>query len=299
MPPPFSVSAPTSNAALCVTIPPVVNVNAPVVAILPKLVAVPAFFRLMLAALPGLIPVVSDVNMLSCVSSVNVPPPLSVSAPAVKAAVWLAVPEVVSVSAPPRVLTAPPSVMPPEPLVIDTSNALDIVEPIDPPEPIVTPLSAALAVSASDAAALPVRFIAAFTVTLPPVDVSDDTPPKFTAPPTVSVPPLATVSAPVVVTSPTLVASVLTRLMLPVSPVTDVKLLPVLASVYAPFVPFSVSVVADSAVEASWLIAPVVDSVSAPLVVTAPSVLVVRLLVRLSVPVFAVTLPMSLPLVSV
>ncbi len=57
--------------------------------------------------------------------------------------------------------------------------------------------------------------------------------------------------------------------------------------------------VADSAVEASWLIAPVVDNVSAPVVVTAPSVLIARLLVRLSVPVFAVTLPMLLLLFSV
>ncbi len=64
-------------------------------------------------------------------------------------------------------------------------------------------------------------------------------------------------------------------------------------------VPLSVSAVAVSAVETSWLIVPVVESVSAPVVVTAPSVLVVRLLVRLSVPVLAVTLPMLLALFSV
>ncbi len=63
--------------------------------------------------------------------------------------------------------------------------------------------------------------------------------------------------------------------------------------------PLSVSAVAVSAVEASWLIVPVVDKVSAPVVVTAPRVLVLRLLVRLSVPVVAVTLPMLLALVSV
>ncbi len=63
--------------------------------------------------------------------------------------------------------------------------------------------------------------------------------------------------------------------------------------------PLSVSAVAVSAVEASWLIVPVVESVSAPVVVTVPSVLVLRLLVRLSVPVLAVTLPMLLALVSV
>ncbi len=177
------------------------------VLIAPKLVAVATFFRLMLEALLVPPPVVSDANILSSVPSVNVPPPFTVSAPAVNAAVWLAIPAVISVSAPPRVLTAPPSVIPPEPLVIDTSNALDIVEPIDPPEPIVTPLSAVFAVSASDAAALPVRFIAAFTVTLPPVDSSDDTPPNFTSPSTVNPPTLVTFSASVVVTDRILVAA--------------------------------------------------------------------------------------------
>ncbi len=73
--------------------------------------------------------------------------------------------------------------------------------------------------------------------------------------------------------------------------------MPVLASVYAPPVPFSVSAVADKA--AVCEIVPVVESVSAPVVVTAPSVLVLRLLVRLSVPVLAVTLPMLLALFSV
>ncbi len=74
------------SAPGCVTVPKVVNVNAPVVAILPKLVVAAMFFRSMVAALP-VPPVVSELKLLSSVPSVNVPPPFTVSAPAVNAAV--------------------------------------------------------------------------------------------------------------------------------------------------------------------------------------------------------------------
>ncbi len=215
----------------CVTVPPVVNVNAPVVATLSKLVVTAMFFRSMLAALP-VPPVVSDVNLLSSVPSVNVPPPLSVNAPAVNAAVWIAVPAVVSVSAPPRVLTAPPSAIPPEPPMIATPNASDIVDPIEPVNPAIelidTDLSAALA-SANDAVCVPVRLIAAFTNTLPPVDSSFDMPsPTLTPSTTARSPTLETFSVVAVVTGPTFSDTVLAfnRLIVPVLPVSVPIMLP-------------------------------------------------------------------------
>ncbi len=274
------------NAPGCVTTPPVVNVNAPVVVTAPKLVAVAAFFRLMLLALLVPPPVVSEPNMLSSAPSVNVPPPLSVNAPAVNVAVWLAVPVVVSVSAPPCAMAPPPNVligprseMPPKPLVIATSNALVDVDPIDPPVPIVTPLSAALAVNASDPAALPVRLIAAFTVTLPPVDSSFDMPsPMLTAAPTVSAPTLVTFSAPVVVTGPTLSAVMTARLMLPVLPVSVLMLLPLLSSVYAPPLPSRLTVVALSA--PGCVTTPLVVNVNAPVVATLSKLVVAAMFFR-------------------
>ncbi len=181
-------------------------------------------------------------------------------------------------------LTAPPSVIPPdapEPPVIDTPNASDIVAPIEPVNPAIelidTDLSAALA-SANDAVCVPVRLIAAFTDTLPLVDSSFDSPvPKFTTSTTVNAPPLVTFSAPVVVTGPTLVASVLIRLTLPVLPVTEVNALPALVRVYAPFVPFSVSspAVNFAVAAASCVTAPVElnASVFAPALTAALSII--------------------------